>query len=50
MKFWKRIYSEFQVAAWAYVAATLVIALGLAVFSFFGLIYFNLNHFTQKVA
>ncbi len=50
MKIWKRIWSEFQIASWAYLTATLVITLGLAIFSFFGLIYFNLHHFTQKVA
>ncbi len=50
MKLLKRSLQEFWTAPWAYLAATLVIALGIAVFSFFGLVYFNLFHFTQKVA
>ncbi len=50
MRFLKRLFLEFRVAAWAYFTATLVIVLGLAVFSFFGLVYSNLNYFTQKVA
>ncbi|HHI96649.1 MAG TPA: FtsX-like permease family protein [Thermodesulfatator atlanticus] len=46
----RRTWQEFRTAPWAYLTATLVIALGLAVFSFFGLVYFNLVHFTEQVA
>ncbi len=46
----RRTWQEFRNAPWAYLTATLVIALGLAVFSFFGLVYFNLVHFTEQVA
>ena len=50
MRLLKRSFQEFRSAAWAYAISTLVIALGIAVFSFFGLIYFNLVHFTERVA
>jgi len=49
-KLLSRTIKEFRAAAFAYLASTLVIALGLTVFSFFGLIYFNLVHFTEEVA
>ncbi|AEH45993.1 protein of unknown function DUF214 [Thermodesulfatator indicus DSM 15286] len=45
-----RALKEFRSTPGTYVAATLVIALGLTVFSFFGLIYFNLIHFTEQIA
>ncbi len=50
MRLLKRALSEWQTAPGLHLASTLVIALCVAIFSFFGFIYLNLNHFTQEIA
>ncbi|OAG28425.1 cell division protein FtsX [Thermodesulfatator autotrophicus] len=49
-KLFSRAAKEFRTTPGTYIAATLIIALGLTVFSFFGLMYFNLIHFTEQIA
>ena len=47
---WRRALREFTSAPALYVLSTLIIAFCLTIFSFFALLYLNLEHFTNQLA
>lgn len=47
---WRRALREFTSAPALYVVSTLIIAFCLTIFSFFALLYLNLEHFTNQLA